>query len=380
LIKIISLTVLFLLSIGGFVSCTVNISSRPVVYESAAVRTDTAIVDRGIVSDVIHRHGITRVLSKGLFFEVSGFNVGDIHVKQGDFVVEGQVLISLDTEHILEQIKNQQEHISKLKINQARLNEIREIDLELMKLDSNFLQSESAEKLVIDFERQQLLFKQTKERQDLVLSHEYSILEELVNRLLGTEITAPFDGQITLIGSITQGIPVNPFIPVIYIAHNQEPFIEVINLGEIDTVAQLSLNPHYIANSVKIQGQLHGSRIDLTHVPLTIYEQNFYSQNMPQPFVSAQNWLLPIRLTVCPNSSVKLPLGQLIQVYFYQTWVKDVLRIPINSLFSQGNVFYVYKINNGELIRSDIQAGLITTTFVEVLSGLQEGDEIFVRS
>lgn len=52
------------------------------------------------------------------------------------------------------------------------------------------------------------------------------------------------------------------------------------------------------------------------------------------------------------------------------------LTIPVEALFSEGGTDYVYVVAGGKLEKTEITVGAQTDTEVEVLSGLEEGDEV----
>jgi multidrug efflux pump subunit AcrA (membrane-fusion protein) len=56
--------------------------------------------------------------------------------------------------------------------------------------------------------------------------------------------------------------------------------------------------------------------------------------------------------------------------------VDDALLIPSTSVFAKDNSFYVYLITDNKLTKTDITKGLETYDYVQVLSGLEEGDVI----
>jgi HlyD family secretion protein len=60
-------------------------------------------------------------------------------------------------------------------------------------------------------------------------------------------------------------------------------------------------------------------------------------------------------------------------------WSKpDVLKIPASSLFRDETQWAVYKVIDGEAVRTSIEIGQRSGLEAEVLSGLQAGDQIVV--
>lgn len=56
--------------------------------------------------------------------------------------------------------------------------------------------------------------------------------------------------------------------------------------------------------------------------------------------------------------------------------VTGALTIPVEALFNQNGQNFVYKVENGKLVQTNITVGATTDTSVEVLQGLSEGDVV----
>jgi len=54
----------------------------------------------------------------------------------------------------------------------------------------------------------------------------------------------------------------------------------------------------------------------------------------------------------------------------------DVLSIPREALFSEGGKPYVYRLVDGELVRTHVVTGIPNLTQIAILSGLKEGDQV----
>ena len=54
--------------------------------------------------------------------------------------------------------------------------------------------------------------------------------------------------------------------------------------------------------------------------------------------------------------------------------------MPINAIYKEGSIRYVYKLVDDQRIRCDVKLGLVTATEAEILAGLQEGDIVYVKN
>jgi multidrug efflux pump subunit AcrA (membrane-fusion protein) len=180
------------------------------------------------------------------------------------------------------------------------------------------------------------------ERRALSLRHMEEDLLLLETRLEACALYAPFGGTVTFVADKQPGQWVSPWEPVIYIAPNQEPLVEYGGGTEIP-------------RAVRVTGQIDGVTYELQPVPHSV----------------------PPRFTV-PGKNLRLGAGVVITAYTH--WVESALRIPINALFTapSGETF-AYRMENGAQVYAPLTVGLRTAVYAEVIGGLREGDEVFVR-
>jgi HlyD family secretion protein len=55
-----------------------------------------------------------------------------------------------------------------------------------------------------------------------------------------------------------------------------------------------------------------------------------------------------------------------------------VLKVPVSALFRRGSDWSAYVVRNGRATLVPVQAGRSSGTETQVLSGLQEGDEVIL--
>ena len=58
----------------------------------------------------------------------------------------------------------------------------------------------------------------------------------------------------------------------------------------------------------------------------------------------------------------------------------NVLSVPREALHTEGVSDFVYRIVNGHLERTPVQAGILSSTDVEILSGLKDGDDVVLNA
>jgi multidrug efflux pump subunit AcrA (membrane-fusion protein) len=309
-----------------------DIPGVPERIRSIAARADTAVVDTGPVISVERHEGITRILSEPLTFGGIGDTFEAFYIASGDKVEQGQLLARLNGEHLTEEIRRITDNIAQIKQD---------------------YENENANTL---------LGRQARERYALALRHAGEDLENLRRRLDAYSLYAPFGGTVTLLTEKQTGQWVPPWETILYIAAEQEVIVEYIG-GELRVSS-----PAQTLRAERITAYIDGNIYDLQQIPITSEIRAYYAVREHNP---------PIRFTVA-GGNPRMGAGAVIMLY--TQWVEDALRMPINALFNSpdGDVF-AYRIENGAQVQVSLSVGARTASFVEIISGLAEGDEVFVR-
>ena len=367
--KIIILCTL-LLSALGLAACVQSASaSTPPLQEPVAAFADISVVDRGDIMDLHILPGIVRAQTHPVRLEAGSGQIVAIYAYHGESVTEGQVIAKIDVSAIEELIQARSDSINRFQtLHQLR---IRDMTLEIEILELNYLAADSnsddARRIRERIEWLRLDLNHIQRRHNRDLEEAQADLRELAERLelylYHSEIKAPIDGIVVHINASVGGWLADGDI-VMYIAcHN-------------DVVVELTVNSSFIpqiSDVIKIQGQRHTSvdLFNLAHLPLTRDEQIFFHTLRSS---------LPIRFEILEESNEIPSVGEAVFVHLYTTFAENVLRIPFNALMRDilhGD--FVYRIEDGAMVIVSVVVGTITTSYVEILEGLYEGDEIFVN-
>jgi len=364
------LAVLFLaviLSACG-VAAPMGHSDGPDLLVPLIGQTIPAVVDRGNVVDVDVFPGRVAVASQALFFSAEGLPFDAFHVYPGARVQAGQVLASLYTPHPREQVANQEIVVNRLRRNHALNAEMWDIDFEVLYLryiaqvrraaeTLSDADMDEAQRLYLEMNRMRLLREQDLEWQRLERADADARLIELRERLEGTDIIAPFDGVITYITDLTHGGSVGPTTRVLFIAPADAPlYVELIQ--------------EFIPNRSRayaVMGEINGQVVPLEYIPRSQEEIEYESLHS---FPRRTNFALP--------AGYDFPLGASVRIFVYMVYLEDVLRFPASAMVGAGLAAYVYRREGGLWMPVHPVLGAVTHTFVEVLEGLYEGDELLV--
>ena len=79
------------------------------------------------------------------------------------------------------------------------------------------------------------------------------------------------------------------------------------------------------------------------------------------------------------DTGVKLGLGTYVDLRVESQSSHNVLILPVNAVYVENEKSYVYKNDNGRKVMTEIEKGIVSSTYVEVISGLEEGDDVYVK-
>ena len=349
----------------------------PELIRPAAARVDTVVVDRGSVMELTSHIGVTRYISESIYFENPIGNFGRFYVRPGDTVTRGQVLASLCTENIEEQISDIRSHIAAMRRENTLEFDLRQVAIDIMVLEyaqavaaaaESFDEAAfaAAEARALAIERAVLDLDLERERRALSMRHQEERLRNLQNLLVYAELIAPFDGVITYMDTIQSGDYVGVARPLIYLSTGDEVIVEILGLTGMNFPttapgAPITWRPFIARDGVMARAHING----------VVYELEFI-------ITPAENrHFRPVQYEILSNSP--LPAGLYFPVHFYTVKLEDVVRVPTNAVFIGPGGIYVYRMIDGELVNTEIRILAQSTSMVAVGEGLEVGDVVFVR-
>lgn len=289
------------------------------------------------------------------------FEVDDIKVRIGDKVKKGQLLISMERSDYTEAYTDLKEEIDFTEQSNSYANIQIEGDIKIAKLELAQLEKNGQEK---DIERKKLAieelevqYKYTQELQQLELNEKYSKLSKIEEKLNYPDFIAPYDGTIIYLSKIHKGDVLQPFDSVIYIADDNRISIQA------DYIPDRS-----IKNADRMYALIDGKEYDITYIPYTDEEFRYRILNE-----------LPLASKFSLKDSSSLESGTYTSICIISNYVENVMTLPKKSISNEGQGTYVYKNVNGERVRQEVEVGKSNDLRIQILSGLKEGDEVFVQ-
>ena len=171
-------------------------------------------------------------------------------------------------------------------------------------------------------------------------------------------LKADFDGVITEM-KVAEGTPVTNGSALLTIASNSQVHV-TINLSKSD-LAKVKEGQQA---DVTIAGKKYEGQVSfINHVATT------NANNMP--VIEAQ-----IAIT---NADEEIYLGVEAKVVIYAEKAEDVLLVPVEAVNADKNGDFVYIVENNLVVRKDVITGVSSDTYIEIVSGLNENDQVMTE-
>ena len=317
-------------------------------------------------------NGVVTPYVEELYFNSEGTFL-EYTVAIGETVKKGQVLARTDTSKIEKQVAELEEQIAKLTDNytyqMTTLKNKEETIEKEMKINYWYLEitdylSPDYTQLCMTLGRQdsslktnQLEQNQLTERYELELPYLTGKLEEQKAKLNKNVIKAPFSGVIVQLRSIAGGENVN----------TQQPYVAIGDTNRYQVVSD------YVSSSIidKAEGVyafINGKQYELTYVPM---DKERYSKVMSGSGKAYSTYEIE------PDET--FDFGQMVKLSVVRESRPNVLRVANIAVLQEGNNRYCYVKDGTERKKVPIEIGLNDGMYYEVISGLKEGDEVFVE-
>lgn len=366
--------VILLASCSGSASAGENVTvylNEPANYEMSI---DTYIAERTDISVVSRFDAYVMCRSEGVYFTEAELKVGSINVSEGDYVKKGDPLITLDTKSIYEEIDDKLKYIEDMKTQYNFERELKEYDLRIAELTLAQAESGSTNKnelsqLSYNVDSLNLELKHIKENYETSLARQYELLERLNDSLETAVLTAPSDGRVVYVRSIWPGDNIQAFNNVVYIANENDLYVKYTGEKRM-----------YPTTAKRITGWISGKEYELEYIPLTAEERAIYGSDDPSAPIVQGKPTPPASFNFISRGSDVKP-GQYVAINLIKSKFENVITVPVNAIYygdsSEGA--YVYLLKDGVKEMRSVTVGVSNESFIEVRSGLNEGDEVVVR-
>lgn len=357
-------TILVLVLAVALSACSQTVTNVPELRESVTVDYDTATAEYGDVLSVISYDAYVCATLEDVYFEKETGTLGEVYVGLGDRVEAGDTLAVLDCTAYDAAIENAQSAYNTR--NSTLKSDVRkaEINVELAQLDLNAARESGDEQAIaaaeLEVERLENEVTQIEEMGALELGKLQQDIADAKSELDGTVLTAPCSGEVVLLNVTTAGTRVTSETAILRIADDSRM---VVQYDGSESISNSDLEQK------RITAIVGGGEYKLDPV---LYEQAEYTRMLlagERP---------PVRFTFA--EPVEAVPGDFTEVLIYNSEARGVLRIPVNALYTaESGVTYVYIVDGEQKIYTEVSVGVRSESFIEITSGLEEGDVVFVK-
>ena len=324
--------------------------------------------------------------------------VEHLRANVGDFVKKGQIIAELEKDELKATVEKRQAELKKTLINLAEREALGPIEIEKAEADSGRFKA-AYELEELEYERQTALFEKNlvskqeleQERAELLdaraqLEASIKTLELTRNKLtndlkqLNAEVEsskaelkisevelsyatlrAPISGIIASLSTqegetVAVGLSAPTFVTIIDLDRLQvETYVDEVDIGKIKIGQKASFVVEAFP-SIDIEGEV------VRIYPKAILRENVVFYNVV--VMSQKSSSVVLRPEMTANVSILLGSRE------------NVLVVPARSVKKSGGINYVYVIENGKPVRREVRIGWRQGRFLEITSGLSEGDEV----
>lgn len=333
----------------------------PPLREPAGMEQDIVTVTRGSISRLRTVSGLVLPEVLELSFTSTG-PITDVLVSVGSQVQEGEPLVRLNTaalEAALESAKSQLEYSqTEYDLNLHR----RELQLEIARLELQELKNYGAsattrrlkEVQIEEQENQLAEFTGLWElnREDLVRN-----IGELEKQVAAGVLTAPCAGTVVYCAA-AEGSYAMVNTPLVWLA-------------KADSV---TIHTDYLtADAVNRAGELYatvdGYRVEVEYVPMARAEYLA---------MKASGDTMYSVFRVKDAHGAKVEAGMEVVLFLASDRADDALILPANAVRRDSAGFYVYRVTPEGQQRQAVTRGVFTDALVQITSGLEEGEQVYV--
>lgn len=297
----------------------------------------------------------------------------EYRVKLGDTVQRGDTLAVTDVSGYREQAESLQEQIEELTRKYlyeiaTRDNSLRICELELEEtyklidlteyMKDNYTQlCINAGNLVSRMDRLELEKKHLTESYELELPYLEEQLAECQRNLRSNVIRAPFDGVVAQLQPAVSGDKVS----------REEPMVALA-----DTTRYLAVGGYVIRRDAekaeRIYVFLDGEEYEAEYIPM---DKKVYSALMQKQLTPYSSFEL--------HPETPLEYGHAVRIVVQEKSCRQVLVIPDLAVQQEGSRRYCYRKGPQGREKVYLETGLYDGLNYEILSGLQEGDEVYLE-
>lgn len=361
--SIISIGILFSLIVTG---CSGE-TETPELIEPVVNNQSFRPVERGDVGNTVVKLADV-VPEEYCHFMKQSTRILEIFVDIGEYVEEGTILATTDMTEIKETLEQKNAELSLQNTLSANKEKIFREQQRELNLKKEACREQGDKSGVKEYDTQIAIAKENERYDQLLAKHNQTVLQEEIAELKeGMEegtIKARHAGYVTYVKDLSETDTVDSMENVVIISDYNELHLELAD----------DLFSDFYRQDISRYDQIY------TEIGGTKYTVRPFDYTNAQMLAIQSAKLYPrIRLEVEDVTSGMQP-GDKLPVYFSQNQKQNVLKIGTDSLYNEGDNYFVYVQNGEKKEKREIQIGYKNDLYVEVTGGLKEGEWVFYSS
>lgn len=361
--SIISIGILFSLIVTG---CSGE-TETPELIEPVVNNQSFRPVERGDVGNTVVKLADV-VPEEYCHFMKQSTRILEISVDIGEYVEEGTILATTDMTEIKETLEQKNAELSLQNTLSANKEKIFREQQRELNLKKEACREQGDKSGVKEYDTQIAIAKENERYDQLLAKHNQTVLQEEIVELKGGmeegTIKARHAGYVTYVKDLSETDTVDSMENVVIISDYNELHLELAD----------NLFSDFYRKDISRYDQIY------TEIGGTKYTVRPFDYTNAQMLAIQSAKLYPrIRLEVEDVTSGMQP-GDKLPVYFSQNQKQNVLKIGTDSLYNEGDNYFVYVQNGEKKEKREIQIGYKNDLYVEVTGGLKEGEWVFYSS
>lgn len=338
----------------------------PPLVEPPRPRFNLYTVGRGDISDQYMGGGIFVPIQEiNLSFGNNSGRLLEVHVRSGDWVEEGDLLAKLNVEELEFNLSQMEIDLRKTRLNMDKMNidynklvsDIRDLRKQIDMEEDAHAKAEQENRLA-DLNRQRAKFDIDLEIQRLNLRQQERSFNRTRDRVREAELRAPRDGVINFSNRLVIGDWINSYQTIFTLVDPSKLFLR----AQPPLLHRFQLG---MEMEVTIQGEVFTGIVVMA--PSATNEE-----------ITDERFLNAVVIDV-PDLPDTVKPGDNATTLFIFERREDVLMVPRAGLRTYGNRNFVVVREDDVNRERDVEKGMETSTMVEILLGIEEGEQIILR-
>jgi len=351
---------------------------------------ETAVVDRGQVIKTVSAEGVVESENEVLLHSPASSVIERIINSPGSHVKEGEVILTIDQAPVKEQIEKIQDqlevkrntlHKNRLNARSTRLDLDYNVEMKKLKIASIKTELNDQKQLLdvggispakYDQTKQELVFAQ--KELEMIQQKNSIRLKQLEADEKGLQLQIEIqekelaDMKLTLQKMIVRA-PSSGIILKIYGKEGEkvDPGKIIVRMSDLSSFKISGSIEDKYAETVKT-GKIVYAVIDGERLPGQI--------GIVRPVV--ENNKINFDVFLKQNSHPKLLPNMKVNLMVVKQQADSVLRIRKGPAFNENQVQVVFVVNGDKAVRREIRTGLIGMDYIEIMSGVEEGDRLVI--